>query len=101
LKVGVNGGVIQIDRRQDNVKQRFCTFELAFQSLDILGGRVTATVRRLVICAFITVDGTVGAWLLAITFNLLASTFIASTRHTTPLLGLRFRCLIVAYVIGL
>jgi hypothetical protein len=48
----------------------------------------------------IAVDGAVGARLLAIAFDLLASTFVASTRHTTPLLGLRFRCLIIAYVIG-
>ena len=51
LKVGVNGGVIQIDRGQDDVKQRFCTFELALQSLDILGSRIAATIRGLIICA--------------------------------------------------
>ena len=118
------------------MKQRFCTFELALQSLDILGSRIAATIRGLIICAgrvsitgvagylqadwgfcgalacvqggqfqdsgarTIAVDGAVGARLLAIAFDLLASTFVASTRHTTPLLGLRFRCLIIAYVIG-
>jgi hypothetical protein len=41
-----------------------------------------------------------GAGLLAVAFDLLASAFIAGTRHSSSLLGLGFPCLIVADVIG-
>jgi hypothetical protein len=40
-------------------------------------------------------------WLFSIAFDLLASTLVASTRYTSSLLGLLFRCLIVADVIRL
>lgn len=49
----------------------------------------------------IAIDSTMGARLLAVAFDLLASTSVAGTRHTSSLLGLVFRCLIVTDVIRL
>jgi hypothetical protein len=41
-----------------------------------------------------------GARLLAVALDLLAPAFVAGTRHSSSLLGLLFRCVIVADVIG-
>lgn len=51
LQMGVDGGVVEVDRGQDDVQQGFGALELALQGLDVLGGGIAPAVRGLVVGA--------------------------------------------------
>ena len=52
--MGIDTGVIKVDGGENDVQQGFCTFELALEGFNVLGGCISSTVGRLVV-------GTVGA----------------------------------------
>ena len=52
--MGIDTGVIKVDGGENDVQQGFCTFELALEGFNVLGGCISSTVGRLVV-------GTMGA----------------------------------------
>jgi hypothetical protein len=42
--MGIDGGIIQIDGGENDVQQGFCTFQLALEGFNVLGGGISSTV---------------------------------------------------------
>lgn len=100
----IDRGVIEVEVGYDHVQQTLGAVYSAFQALDVLWRRVPSSIRGLVIRAIyslsvwkynvavlwrhtITVDGTMRAWLLAVTFDLLAAALVTGSGNATSLLS--------------
>ena len=106
---GVNAGVVQVEIGNENVQECFCSMYSMLDILNVLWCGVSPPVRRLVVCAFcsphvsapspaiavtlltVAVDSTMRTRLFAVAFNLLPSTFVASSGDPAPLLEMRSR----------
>jgi hypothetical protein len=44
LEMGIDGGIIQIDGGENDMQQGFCTFQLALEGFNVLGGGISSTV---------------------------------------------------------
>jgi hypothetical protein len=82
----VKTGVVEVEIREDDVQERFCTLQLRLKSFDVLRRRIATTIGRLIVCALVTIDSAMGARLLAVAFDFLPPTLVARTRYPTALL---------------
>ena len=51
LQMDVKTGVVEVEIREDDVQERFCTLQLRLKSFDVLRRRIATTIGRLIVCA--------------------------------------------------